>query len=195
MLFNLYNILSFYAWVLDLWIMYSCSWFFLLSFKNDIIMTYHLIYEISEWSPAEIIQNLSTEMKNRFCCNFYTINTSTVIFCKLFYNRIYLMNKLSKAMLTTWSAWQLTEFKILIPVLLYNPYLLWISSIFSSGKLCIFNSLLCVTGNQIHSALLNYLQKRDINLSKYFCYWMIDPSYLITKILDEGDNHWQLANV
>lgn len=79
--FNLYNILSFYAWVLDLWIMYSCSWFFLLSFKNDIIMTYHLIYEISEWSPAEIIQNLSTEMKNRFCCNFYTINTSIVIFC------------------------------------------------------------------------------------------------------------------
>ena len=43
-------------------------------------MTYHLIYEISEWSPAEIIQNLSTEMKNRFCCNFYTINTSIVIF-------------------------------------------------------------------------------------------------------------------
>lgn len=76
-----------------------------------------------------------------------------------------------------------------MPVLLYNPYLLWISSIFSSGKLCIFNSLLCVTGNQIHSALLDYLQKRDINLSKYFCYWMIDPSHLITKILDEGDNH------
>ena len=74
------------------------------------------------------------------------------------------MNKLSKAMLTTWSAWQLTEFKILMPVLLYNPYLLWISSIFSSGKLCIFNSLLCFTGNQIHSALLDYLQKRDINL-------------------------------
>lgn len=43
-------------------------------------MTYHLIYEISEGSPAEIIQNLSTEMKNRFCCNFYTINTSIVIF-------------------------------------------------------------------------------------------------------------------
>lgn len=164
---------------------------FLLSFKNGVIMTYHLIYEISEWSPAEIIQNLSTEMKNRFCCNFYTINTSIVIF----YNRIYLMNKFSKAMLTTWSAWQLTEFQILMPVLLYNPYLLWISSIFSSGRRCIFNSLFCVTGNQIHSALLNYLQKRDINLSKYFCYWMIDPNHLITKILDEGDNHWQLANV
>ena len=41
---------------------------------------YLFIYEISEWSPAEIIQNLSTEMKNRFCCNFYTINTSIVIF-------------------------------------------------------------------------------------------------------------------
>ena len=65
----------------------------------------------------------------------------------------------------------------------------FISSIFSSGKLCIFNSLLCVTGNQIHSALLNYLLKCDINLSKYFCYWMIDPNHLITKILDEGDNH------
>ena len=53
---------------------------FFVVFQNDVIMAYHLIYEISEWSPAEIIQNLSTEMKNRFCCNFYTINTSIVIF-------------------------------------------------------------------------------------------------------------------
>ena len=44
------------------------------------LFIYLFIYEISEWSPAEIIQNLSTEMKNRFCCNFYTINTSIVIF-------------------------------------------------------------------------------------------------------------------
>lgn len=60
--------------------MYSCSLYFLLSFKNDVIIKYHLIYEISEWSPAEIIQNLPTEMKNRFCYNFYTMNTSILIF-------------------------------------------------------------------------------------------------------------------
>ena len=53
------------------------------------------------------------------------------------------MNKLSKAMPTTRSAWQLSEFKILMPALLYNPYLLWkCSTIFNSRELCIFNSVL-----------------------------------------------------
>ena len=169
--------------------------FFLLSFKNDIIMTYHLIYEISEWSPAEIIQNLSTEMKNRFCCNFYTINTSIVIFCNSTIGFIWWTNSAKLCLQPDQhGSWLSSKFWCLCYFIIHTS-LLWISSIFSSGKLCIFNSLLCVTGNQIHSALLNYLQKRDINLSKYFCYWMIDPSHLITKILDEGDNHWQLAKV